>query len=94
MDATRYSGEETRCCLCWSSVMEGSYNACETLYQTQMPLKPLVALVVIITYLSLATDQSSPTATTVGANTGFCRRVYHTFSCPNIKEKSGLATRD
>ena len=71
MDATCYSGEETLCCLCRLSVMEGSYNACEMLYQMQIPLKPLADLVVIITYLFLATDQSSPTATTVGANTGF-----------------------
>ena len=63
-------------------VMEGSYNACETLYQTQMPLKPLVALVVIITYLFLATDQSSPTATTVGANTGLCRECTTPFPAP------------
>ena len=77
MDSTCYSSKETQCCLCWSSarssVMKGSYNTCEMLYLTQMPLKPLAALVVIvmITYLFLATDQSSPTATAVGANTGF-----------------------
>ena len=71
LDDMCYSGQETRCCLCRSSVMEGSCNACETLYQKQMPLKPLAALVVIVTYLFLATDQSSPTATAVGANTGF-----------------------
>ena len=69
--------------------MEGSYNACEMLYPTVMPLKPFAALAVIVTYLFLATNQSSPTGIAVQDFEG-----PYFFPTQNKRKNSGLAMRD